>query len=215
MTLEKWLDYLCNLLGIVSWPVVVLIVFGFLRKPIILFINQINEAELPGGVKLKTIPKELKKAEEIKDKIINEKKEETKDKTIEIKDYNKIMISQGLEPSPSNLNMDYYNKILEQNPNIALAGLRIDLEIMLRNLAKGFNIDIQGVYSTIKICDKLLNQNAITVNQYKLIKSIFTICNAAVHGQNITKDQALQIFEMAPVLIYDYVLWLSWGFQKK
>jgi len=41
------------------------------------------------------------------------------------------------------------------------------------------------------------------------------ICNAAVHGQKITKEQALRVFEMSPVLINDYVSWLSWGFKGK
>jgi len=148
MNLEKWLDFICKVLEIVSWPFVVLLVFICLKKPIIFFINQINEAELPGGVKLKTIPKEIKKAEEITDKILNENKKETKNKESKLKNYNETMITRGLEPSPSNLNMEYYYKILDQDPNIALAGLRIDLEIMLRNLAKGFKIEIQGAYST-------------------------------------------------------------------
>jgi hypothetical protein len=215
MDLEKWLDFICKVLGIISWPSVVLLVFICLKKPIIYFINHIDEAELPGGVKLRTIPKEIQKAEEIKDKIISETKKESQSKDSPIININETMISRGLEPSPSNLNMDYYYKILEQDPNIALAGLRIDLEIMLRNLAKGFKIDIQGAYSTNIISDKLLNRNAITTNQYQLIKSIINICNAAVHGQKITKEQALRVFEMAPVLINDYISWLSWGFKEK
>ena len=214
MNLEKWLEFICKVLEIISWPSVVLLVFFLLRKPITYFINQINEAELPGGVKLKTIPKEIKKAEEIRDKILNEPKKEKPDIDV-IKNYNEKMIARGLEPSPSNLNMEYYYKILYQDPNIALAGLRIDLEIMLRNLAKGFKIEIQGTYSTNAISEKLLNYHAITTNQYQLIKSIINICNAAVHGQKITKGQALKVFEMAPVLINDYVSWMSWGFKEK
>ena len=215
MDLQKWLEFLNKLLQTVSWPIVTLLIFFFLKKPIIFFIDHINEAELPGGVKLKTIPKEIEKAESIKDQILSEpKKEERKTTTIENGKFNERMIKLGLEPSPSNLSMDYYYKILDQDPNIALAGLRIDLEILLRNLAKGFKLDINN-YSIVAISDKLVNCNAITKNQYRLIRSILNICNAAVHGQKVTRDQAIKVFEMAPVLINDYIEWLDWGFKKK
>ena len=40
------------------------------------------------------------------------------------------------------------------------------------------------------------------------------ICNAAVHGEKISKSQAIDVFEMMPVLIQDYISWLDWGFKQ-
>ena len=216
MILSEWLNFICNLLQIISWPIVVLIIFFFLKRPIISFVSHINEAEFPGGIKLKTIPKEIEKAESIKDRIENEPK---KDK-MEIPQESRVNINErmkklGLEPSPSNLDMNYYTKIIELDPNIALAGLRIDLEIMLRNLAKGFNLETKNIYSASYLGRLLIDTKAIDFDQYQLINSIINICNAAVHGQKITKKQAIKVLEMTPVLINDYISWLYWGFKNK
>jgi len=52
------------------------------------------------------------------------------------------MIHLGLRPSPSGLDMSYYRSLADQDPNVTLAGLRIEIDILARNLAKGFNVSV-------------------------------------------------------------------------
>lgn len=215
MSLKEWLEYINELLKTIAWPSLVLIAFLVLRKQIIKFIGNINEAELPGGIKIKAIDTEIKKAEKIKDDLLTERQSSKSKAPEKSFDPNKEMIKRGLDPSPSNLDMNYYLKILDQDPNIALAGLRIDLEIMVRNLAKGFSLSINTMQPIGQISNQLLNYGKITINQYKLINIVSNICNSAIHGQKVTKQQALQVFDIAPSLINDYISWLNWGFKNR
>jgi len=215
MTLEKWLAFTHDILEIIIWPLLIFIIFICLKDKITSFLGKLEEAEF-AGIKLKAIPKDIKEAEEIKEKILIEPKKEEHVATIKRDNQiNKRMIELGLEPSPSGLDLKYYYYLIQQDPNIALAGLRMDLEIMLKNLAKGFSISIDNKYSANKISELLLQKNAITQNQYSLMKVIMRICNAAIHGEKVTKEQATRILDIAPVLIDDYLSWLSWGFEQK
>jgi len=214
MNLEKWITLIMNLIQILCWPVVVIILFLSLRKPIIQFISHINEAEFPGGIKLKSINREIEKAESITTEIKSEVEKANTHLPEEVKkDPNELMESVGLEKSPSNLDIKYYYDLVENNPSIALAGLRMDLEIMIRNLSKGFRIRTDNNSTIGQLLEVLINNSAITTNQYRLIKIILNICNAAVHGQSITKAQAINVLDMTPILINDYISWLNWGFK--
>jgi hypothetical protein len=214
MDLSKWIEVALNLIQIIVWPFVIIIVLFSLRKPIISFISHINEAELPGGIILKSIPKEIEKAENIKERVSEESNKSKPDLVKSKIDANEEMKKHGLELSPSNLKIEYYYDLVEKNPNLALVGLRIDLEIMIRNLAKGFHLYQISNQPTQPLIEKLLNRGAITTNQFKLMKIILNICNAAAHGQEITKAQAIEVLEIAPVLISDYISWLKWGFKN-
>jgi len=56
------------------------------------------------------------------------------------------MIKLGLAPMLSGLDIAYYRAKAETDPVLALAGLRIDLETMMRNVAVGskYNPLLQG-----------------------------------------------------------------------
>ena len=68
------------------------------------------------------------------------------------------MIKLGLAPSPSGLELDKYRIAAEEDPNFALAGLRLEVEIMLKNLAKGFNINAGERDSINQITNNLLKK---------------------------------------------------------
>jgi hypothetical protein len=112
------------------------------------------------------------------------------------------------------MDMSYYLQFASQDPNLALAGLRIDIDILARNLAKGFKVQIDTTRSsTGQILRKLLDSEAITKSQYELAAKILNVCNQAVHGTPITYDQARSIIQSAGALVADYIAWMSWGFN--
>lgn len=120
----------------------------------------------------------------------------------------------GLKPSPSGLAINYYEKIADIDPKLALAGIRIDLELMLKNLSKGFNVSINKNDSIFRMTKILRDGNAITDNQYHLIQKLIRISNAAIHGKDVTRPQANDVFKIMDILIKDFVSWLEWGFTN-
>jgi hypothetical protein len=73
---------------------------------------------------------------------------------------NTCMLTLGLQPSPSGPDMNRYFELVQQDPNLALAGLRM-VEILARNLAKGFKLDISSRDSAGALLRRLLDRNAI------------------------------------------------------
>ena len=87
---------------------------------------------------------------------------------------------------------------------------------MGRNLAKGFGIKLsERDYSALAIFRKLLDRGAISDLQFQLLKKVIELCNAAIHGTRVTKEQADSILDTAKSLADDYISWLSWGFPEQ
>jgi hypothetical protein len=126
---------------------------------------------------------------------------------------NARMLSLGLQPSPSGLEMSRSFDLAQQDPNLALAGLRMELETLARNLAKGFKIDVGHHDSAGTLLRRLLDKSAITSDQYGLAQSIVRLCNAALHGTRVSREEAETVIDAAKVLAKDYIEWLSWGFD--
>ncbi|HEY5325653.1 MAG TPA: DUF4145 domain-containing protein [Mucilaginibacter sp.] len=206
------------IVGII-WPVTVLIIIYLFKKEIRTLLVKAKKVELPGGFSFETIEQDITEAKELSIEVKNERKPETQkiiddaNSSFET-EANKRMIELGLTPSPSGLNINYYRKIVDIDPRLSLIGLRADLETMLKNLANGFKISIGAKDSVSQITSKLLDNGAITSRQYQFINTLFRICNTAAHGALITKDQALEVIEIAEVLVKEYIAWLSWGFDK-
>lgn len=125
------------------------------------------------------------------------------------------MLDLGLRPTPSGLDMNYYRKLADTDPNIALAGLRIEVEILARNLAKGFKISFDDRDTVRVLLQKLLLKGNLTEEQYQLSQKILQICNAAVHGLSMSRDDANAVIGVAQTLADQYVDWLSWGFESE
>ncbi|WP_299486604.1 hypothetical protein [Acaryochloris sp. IP29b_bin.137] len=133
---------------------------------------------------------------------------------IPLTDANSQMLKHDLRPSPSGLELSYYRELANQDPALALTGLRIELEIIGQNLAKGFNIEVPKNASVARVFHALANGYAITNKQYNLVQSITRLANSAVHGAPISRDDANAVIDTADVLRDSYLSWLSWGFNE-
>ncbi len=199
------------------WPSTVLILFLLYRTQIINVFNRIKKADLPGGISIETFPDQIQEAKELSEEVRQEKqpKEERKNiPAIPLNEANAKMINVGLAPSPTGLDLSYYRILSDQDPNLALAGLRMEVETMLKNLAKGFKIAISDKESVGLIMRKLQDSGAISYRQADLINIVIKLCNAAVHGIKVASSQAKEIIDIAELLRDDYVSWLSWGFPQ-
>jgi hypothetical protein len=213
------LKIILSFIGTIIWPVTAFIIVLIYREAILKLINRAKKVELPGGLSLETVGEEIKQAKELAEEVKLERKPEIQEyiKKGGLKletQSNKRMIELGLTPSPSGLNLDYYKTIADSDPRLALAGLRIDLELMIRNLANGFGIQIEQKEPNSKIISKLFQANKISSQQYEFINSVFKIANTAAHGAFFTKEQVYEVLDIGQVLVDDYVAWLDWGFRK-
>lgn len=196
-----------------AWPVVV--VFGLLlfRKPLYTVLNRLKGAGLPGGVSL-DFDQEVRDVQALSREVAKAPPKEPAQSIpmLPVTEANARMINLGLQPSPSGLDMSRYSDLAQQDPNVALAGLRMEVEILSRNLARGFKVDVSPRDSAGVLLRKLLDKEAISVDQYGLARKIVSICNAAVHGTRVSKEEAESVIDAARVLSKDYLAWLSWGF---
>ncbi len=213
------LKIILDFMGTVAWPLTVLIIVFIYRESILRLINRAKKVDLPGGFTVETMDEEIKQAKDLAVEIKTERKPLRQEFINKVpkkseSELNKRMIELGLTPSPSGLDLNYYKIIADADPRLALIGLRSDFELMLRNLAKGFKIQVDSKEPVSKIISKLFEKGAITSKQYEFITTIFKISNSAAHGASISKEQAYEVLDVGRVLIDDYIAWLDWGFSK-
>ena len=113
-------------LSVLIWPITVIVIIFLFRNQVVLLINRIRHAELPGGLTLDLV-QEIKEVKSLSSKVqeqpaIVDRKEGRP--SIPLTEANARMIQLDLRPSPSGLDMSYYRELAKQDPNVALAGLR-------------------------------------------------------------------------------------------
>ena len=197
------------------WPIVALTFLLCFHKEIKAILKNLKKLNLPGGTSVETFPEELKEAKTLSKEVKEEASpftEKERGATIPLTEINTRLLNLKLIPSPSGLELSYYQNLAKKDPNLALAGLRMEAEIILKNLAKGFKLSLNDKIGTAVIAQKLHKTGKITSRQFDLISIIIKLCNSAVHGQKVTTKQANQLLDVAMVLVDDYIAWLSWGF---
>jgi len=199
------------------WPGIAIFIIIRFKNEISKLFKRAKKVELPGGISIEAFEEKLEEAKKLEQGIIAERKPEVlqilKKKNTQDSEANKRMINLGLRPSPSGLDLSYYKEVSKTDIRLAMAGLRMDLELMLRNLADGFNIESQKNESISKIINLLLGKNAILPNQAEFMRIIFQLTNYAVHGGEVTSKQFDEILELGETLVEDYIAWLDWGFN--
>ncbi|ACF46014.1 hypothetical protein Paes_0973 [Prosthecochloris aestuarii DSM 271] len=199
------------------WPAIVVFLALSFKNEVAALLGRIKSAKLPGGVSFDLNEKiqEVKVLSNEVQESVSAKQEEHKGKpSIPLTEANARLIQLGFQPSPSGMDMSYYLQFASQDPNLALAGLRMDIDILVRNLAKGFGASVDNKRTSIgQLLRMLLDSDAIYANQYELAVKILNVCNQAVHGTPITYEQARSVIQSAEVLVADFIAWMSWGFD--
>jgi hypothetical protein len=211
-------NVLFKLLEILVWPVTTIALVILLRKELRMLLSRVSRAELPGGVKI-DFKKEAERAKSLSLEVKSEeaaKHTKTSEKLViqSISDANSKLVSLGLRASPSNLDLDYYRDLAKRDPALALAGLRMEMEIMGQNLAKGFDVNLDRRTSARLNYEKLAQEGAITRTQLELVKIILNLCNLAVHGEPVSFSDAEKVIETAGVLRNQFLDWLALKVQS-
>jgi len=178
-------------------------------------LQRIRHAELPGGVGI-DLDREIKEGKALSAKVQEQPVPVDKQRgrpAIPLTEANARMLHLGLRPSPSGLDMSYYRSLADQDPNVALAGLRIEIDILARNLAKGFEVPVSDRETGARLMRRLYDAGSVTSEQMQLTMKVLQVCNAAVHGTPVSREEADDVIGLAGVLADQYLAWLSWGFD--
>ena len=198
----------------VIWPITVLVLTLLFRREIKKALGRLRKAGFPGGISV-DLQEEVQEVQALSDKVESTPTppERRVRASIPLTDANARMLSLGLTPTQSGLDIAYYRNIAEAEPVLALAGLRIEFETLARNLAKGFKLTVGPRDSVNRILSGLNNVGAITSDQLKLAQRVLRLCNQAIHGSPVSRRQAEDVISAVEVLFRDYLAWLSWGFE--
>jgi hypothetical protein len=197
-----------------AWPATTIFLGIYFREPLTALLDRIKKAGLPGGVSL-DFQEKIQEVKELSEEIPAAPNAQTANAraTIPLTEANARMISLGLQPVSSGLDLSYFRHIAQTDPTLALAGLRIELETLARNLAIGYKLETKGYEPPSKLLNRLHSKGLITSAQADLGKKILIICNKAVHGQLVSASEAQEVIDAAGTLFENFLQWLSWGFD--
>ena len=89
-------------------------------------------------------------------------------------------------------------RLVAEDPNLALAALRIDMERVLSRAAEVLVVATTARSITISESTRLLlDHELISEEQSEAIRTITQICNKAVHGAAVTAAEATEILALA------------------
>jgi acyl carrier protein len=87
-----------------------------------------------------------------------------------------------------------YISLLDEDPTLALAGLRIDIERRLRQIATKYSdLKARGVGSLV---NALSQRELLSDSERNAIQDILSSLNEAVHGAKISREQASRVMEI-------------------
>jgi hypothetical protein len=197
-----------------AWPLTIILLSLSFRSKIKRLLARLRKAVLPGGLSV-DLQEEVREVKQLSERVESAPPVEDRRKKpgIPLTEANARMMKLGLAPMLSGLDVAYYRSMAETDPVLALAGLRIDLETMMRNVAIGFKVQSAPSGPIPRLLARLREAGAITPDQMELAQKIFSVCNQAMHGRFVSREEAEEVIKAAEVLFREYLAWLSWGFD--
>ena len=93
--------------------------------------------------------------------------------------------------------LDDVRKLLDSDPVLALAALRIEIERNLKSIAKRLDFPIREKISITEILVHLERKEIFSHDHVLILRQIIKMCNKAIHGVAISKDEAKEIIFLA------------------
>lgn len=84
-----------------------------------------------------------------------------------------------------------WQEYVTRDPNVALAGLRIEIERLLRTLSHLVGgVEIPRLSSIRQVLDLLRNKEVLTPAEAEAVDQVVQVCNRAVHAEVVTIETA-------------------------
>lgn len=203
-----------SILSTLIWPLTIFAVVLLFKNKLANLVENLNSAELPwiGGKFNFSKAAAQVNAEANRpdpDLKLNRPLPTEKDN-----DLNTLLISRELRPSNSGSKLNYFRELVSSDPNLALAGLRIEFETLVSNLVKANNLPASDS-SLGRMLTMLVKAEKITPTQFDTSRRVLELCNRAVHGQVIDPSSALAVIDAAEPLINNFKNWLFWNLSEE
>ncbi|MFH4432836.1 hypothetical protein [Vibrio diabolicus] len=199
---------------VLIWPCLTIAIIFRFRSEISSRIALIKKIKLPDGTEIdweETIEEAEEAAQSIKDNPKIGLVEEFNDS-----EFIEQSKRHSLEISPSDYNFKFYLDIANKNQNLALAGVKIELEMMLRNLAKMFyRNDLDDNTKINSLMRQLWKADVLELDEYLLVESVVKLADAAIEGENIGKNYATRAIESAQEFLKFYKWYIGEGMDRR
>jgi len=91
-------------------------------------------------------------------------------------------------------------ELLDSDPVLALAALRIEIEKRLRSVADFLNLPTRYKWSIPKLIETLRKKDLLYFEQITALQKIIYMCNKAIHGFLVSNENAREIIDLAEEL---------------
>lgn len=92
--------------------------------------------------------------------------------------------------------LDNARKLLDSDPVLALAALRIEIEKNIKTIAKQLDLPIKEKQSIAAIIANLKSKEIFSHKQVLILRKIIQMCNKAIHGALISRGEAKEIISL-------------------
>jgi hypothetical protein len=199
---------------VLAWPTVVLIGCSLFRRELSALIATLEHLKLPGGTELDW-KRQLREAEQAAEKVESTPRAATVATQSEQQELLSRFQENGLLPSPTNYDWSYYLKIAESDPNLALAGLRMELERMLQNMAKVSGIEYNPLRTSPgRFVGLLRSKDVIEKEEYDLLRTVINVANAALHGRDVNAEDARRTIQSAEAFKDSYLSFMAGALSR-
>lgn len=104
-------------------------------------------------------------------------------------------------------------ELLDSDPVLALAALRIEMERKLRLLGDSLDLPIRTKLSLSKLVEVVGKEGLLSFEQVTALEKILNMCNKAIHGSLISKEEAEEIVNLADELNKSFSIGYSIDFS--
>ena len=208
---------LCNkLISTLAWPAVAIAFLLIFRNSLNNLFASVEQADLPwigGTVRFRQDAAELSANANRPDPERTQRKRPPPPEMLPER-FNALQVERGLNPTTSNLDLKYFENLVLSDPNLALAALRIEVEVIIQNIAIGSNFSIVREDGADRNLRAILNKGLITRQQHETARRVLELCDRAIHGVRVDATTALAVIEAVEPLLEDYKAWLYWNWHE-
>lgn len=104
-------------------------------------------------------------------------------------------------------------ELLDSDPVLALAALRIEIEKKLRSAADFLDLSMRDKLSIFKLIEAVSRKELLSFEQITALRKIVDMCNKAIHGSLISREEARKIIDLAEELNKSFSIGYSIDFS--
>lgn len=200
---------------VLIWPAVALTAIVMFRVQVRTLMASLRHVKLPGGTELDW-QRELRAAEQAAEQVeASPRAAEAPVATEGVAQLSMDLYRYGFLPSSTGYDWTYYKQIAERDPNLALVGLRMEIERMLQNMAAVSRVTYDPVRTSLgKFAGLLRSREVLEQSEYDLLRSIINVANAALHGRDVSVDDARRVIEWAEAFKDTYLSFMAGSLDR-